>query len=209
MPQAQHIGIDVAQTCAQRAGCGWYSSSLVEALIKIAPDRQFSLYHNFGNSSNVTTDDGFTSCAGNVSAPLLGKSAEDARSWWLEVETGRQPLPGLPQIVHSTSFHAPVTPNSKLIYTVYDVSFWAVPEFGTELNRIICQREILAALDNASAFLFISESSHSEFERMLPGWLDISGKPWRVIHSRIKTQSQSCISTTGQRKCALVICWIS
>ena len=69
---------------------------------------------------------------------------------------------------------------AKLVFTVYDVSYWVHPEFTTDGNRLHCQEGVFEALARADGFLFISESSHREFERILPGWLDAHGKPWTV-----------------------------
>ena len=69
---------------------------------------------------------------------------------------------------------------ARLVFTVYDVSYWIHPEFTTDGNRLHCQDGVFAALVRADGFLFISESSHREFERILPGWLDRHGKPWAV-----------------------------
>jgi glycosyltransferase involved in cell wall biosynthesis len=87
---------------------------------------------------------------------------------------------GAPDIVHAMSFRAPRVPGTKLVFTVYDVSFWAVHEYTTEENRLVCQHGLLEALSNADGFIFISQSSHDEFERYLPGWLDRNSRPWIV-----------------------------
>lgn len=52
------IGFDVAQTCAQRAGCGWYADSLVRAMVEVAPENGDFLYHQFGRKINEDTTPG-------------------------------------------------------------------------------------------------------------------------------------------------------
>lgn len=173
------IGFDVAQTCVERAGCAWYADSLVRALAAGAPEHQFFLYHQFGDWLNESPEHGTRIDAPNVTATFTDVTrAEAARIWQspdeLLIKTGA------PDIVHANSFRAPRIPGAKLVFTVYDVSFWAVPHFTTEGNRLVCQAGLLQALGNADGFVFISESSHDEFERMLPGWLEENNRLWCV-----------------------------
>jgi glycosyltransferase involved in cell wall biosynthesis len=104
---------------------------------------------------------------------------EEVRRIWTGVRNGN-PLPGNPEIVHVNSYQAPRISGAKLVVTIYDVSFWMVPEFTTEANRVLCQDGIFKALANADGFVFISQSSRDEFERVLPGWLERTGKPWVI-----------------------------
>lgn len=173
------IGFDVAQTCVDKAGCGWYADSLARALAKEAPEHQFDLYHHFGTWINASTEKGTQIVATNVRAPLAGFAPDSAQRLW-STGSGLQSLGPLPDIVHANCYQAPSLKGPKLVYTVYDVSFWAHPEFTTEANRLVCQSGTLAALSRADGFVFISQSAKDEFERFLPGWLDRTGKPYKV-----------------------------
>ena len=173
------IGFDVAQTCSERAGCAWYSDSLIRAMVRIAPEHEFFLYHQFGSWNNPSTEAGTHIAAPNVTNTFTDVTPAEAARIWLSpdellIKTGA------PDIVHATSFRAPKVPGAKLVFTVYDVSFWAVPHFTTEENRLTCQEGILQSLQNADGFVFISQSAHDEFERFLPGWLETSGKAWAI-----------------------------
>lgn len=173
------IGFDVAQTCSERAGCAWYSDSIVRAMVMIAPEHEFFLYHQFGSWNNPSTEAGTHIAAPNVTNTFTDVTPAEAARIWLSpdellIKTGA------PDIVHATSFRAPKVPGAKLVFTVYDVSFWAVPHFTTEENRLTCQEGILQSLQNADGFVFISQSAHDEFERFLPGWLEESRRPWAV-----------------------------
>jgi glycosyltransferase involved in cell wall biosynthesis len=174
-----HIGFDVAQTCGQKAGCGWYADALIRAMVKIAPQDTFSLYHHFGWWHNETTKDGTKVVAPNATHPFVDWSRDRSVSQWARYRTG-SPLPGRPEIVHSTSFQAPPLRGTKLVFTVFDISFWILPEFTTEQNRIACQTGTLAALEHAAGFIFISQSALNEFERVLPGWLAATNTPFAV-----------------------------
>ncbi|MCP5196307.1 MAG: glycosyltransferase family 4 protein [Gammaproteobacteria bacterium] len=174
------IGFDVAQTCVEKAGCGWYADSLIRAMVKVAPEHEYILYHHFGSWLNQDTSQGTRIDEVSIDNPLLDATADQAGEIWCKVQSGALMAPGQPEIVHACSYNAPRLPEAKLVFTVYDVSFWVHPEFTTEQNRLICQRGVLEALQNADGFVFISESAYREFERVLPGWLDASGKPWQV-----------------------------
>ncbi len=159
------IGFDVAQTCHDRAGRGWVADLLVKELVKLGPHHRFFLYHQFGNWINKDTAKGTHLGGENVSEPFRLLSPEEARKIWQSVGVGTKILPGAPDIVHANCFQAPAVAPAKLVYTIYDVSFWVCPEFTTEENRLVCQRGVLEAIGRAAAFVFISQSSLGEFER--------------------------------------------
>ena len=162
------IGFDVAQTCVEKAGCGWLADLLIKALVDLAPEVDFFLYHQFGTWINDDVSSGTHLGRADVREPFTSMSPGRAREIWNQVERSGKCLPGDPDVVHSNCFQAPWTGRAKLIYTVYDVSFWAKPELTTEANRLICQRGTLEAISRASGLVFISESARKEFERVLP-----------------------------------------
>lgn len=186
------IGLDVAQTCAERAGCGWHADALSRALVAEGLPRghQFELYHHFGDWVNSDTSRGTLIDDRRVSSPLRDMDPAAARKFWHDVATG-EPLPGKPDVVVSFSFHAPKLPHSRLLYTVHDVVFWLYPEFSTESTRLICQREMLQALSRAAGFLFVSESTRREFNLMLPGWLETCGRPHAITPGASRFSSAS------------------
>jgi len=161
------IGLDVAQTCVERHGCGWLADRVATAIGNICTGDDVILYHQFGEWLNWGTSEGTTISRQNVSAPFLGSSWLSASIAWKRIEAGRANLPGDPEIVHSFSFQAPAVGNARLVYTVYDLSFWTHPEFATEANRLSCQRGLLNALRRASALVFISENSRNDFLSLL------------------------------------------
>jgi glycosyltransferase involved in cell wall biosynthesis len=162
------IGFDVAQTCVDKAGCGWVADLLIKALVDLAPEVEFYLYHQFGTWINDDVTSGTHLARAGVREPFTSMGPGRAREIWNQVESAGKSLPGDPDVVHSNCFQAPATGRAKLIYTVYDVSFWAKPELTTEANRLVCQRGTLEAISRASGLVFISESARNEFERILP-----------------------------------------
>jgi len=161
------IGLDVAQTCVERLGCGWVADRIATAVGNICSGDEVILYHQFGEWLNWNTSEGTMVARSNVSAPFMGSSWLSASIAWKKIEAGRTNLPGDPEIVHSFSFQAPAVGNARLVYTVYHLSFWTHPEFTTEANRLSCQRGLLNALRRASALVFISENSRNDFFSLL------------------------------------------
>jgi len=183
------IGFDVAQTCGVRAGCAWYADSLIRAMASAAPEHEYHLYHRFGNWNPADVSLGTRIEQSKVSMPYLHLNEADSRSLTKQIASGKKDLPGSPEIVQSNSFQAPPVGKAKLVVVVYDVSFWVHPEFTTENNRIVCQRGLCEALKRADGFLFISESSRQEFERILPGWLACNKKHAVAIPLASRMQS--------------------
>lgn len=175
------IGLDVAQTCVERAGCAWHADALARALVTLGRPRghTFELYHHFGNWINHDTWRGTMIDDPGVTAPLRSMNPIAARQFWQQIEAG-EPLPGKPDVVISFSYHAPKLPQTKLVYTVHDLAFWTHPGFATDATRMLCQRELLQALARAAGFFFVSDFTRSEFELMLPRWLETAGRPHAV-----------------------------
>jgi glycosyltransferase involved in cell wall biosynthesis len=153
---------------------------LARAIVESAPEIRFDLYHHFEGCYNDHPSRGTHIRAANVSEPFRRLRPFQAKRTWRAVTAGRRQLPGNPDLVHSNCFRAPFVGNAKLIYTLYDLSFWTHPDFTTEVNRLICQEGALQAIDRAAGFLFISQSSRDEFERLLPGLLDEKGIKTKV-----------------------------
>jgi glycosyltransferase involved in cell wall biosynthesis len=162
------IGLDVAQTCVERHGCGWVADRVATAIGCVCPSDDLILYHQFGDWLNWSTSQGTLIERPNVSAPFMGSSWLDACIAWKRIEAGQSNLPGEPEVVHSFSFQAPIVGNARLVYTVYDLSFWTHPQFTTERNRLSCQQGMLNAIHSASALVFISESSRRDFFAVFP-----------------------------------------
>lgn len=177
------IAFDVSQTCVERSGCGWFADSLARELsIQCQKsDDRLILYHHFDRWLNCTTETGTNIPEMDVEMPFFNLPRQEAAELWDRINSGAAPPPGEPQIIHANNFNAPACSSGKLVYTIYDVSFWVHPEYTTECNRLHCQDGVLRAMKNADAFLFISENSRREFESTFPGWLEARKKPSTVI----------------------------
>jgi glycosyltransferase involved in cell wall biosynthesis len=173
------VGFDVAQTCVERAGCALYADSLARALVKAAPEVNFDLYHHFGGWINSATTNGTMIDSPNVGAPFANFSSGEASRFW-RGEADFSKISTRPDIVHSCSYQAPKMKATRLVFTVHDVCFWTVPQYTTEINRLVCQEGTLAALKRADGFIFVSNCSLNEFERIFPRWLEVNRKPFAV-----------------------------
>jgi len=161
------IGYDYVQPSVTPAGCGWYAHSLFVEMARRAPQHQFLAYRHFGGI--FVPDEKLVPLPAlpNVVNPLPGQPQRTTRKAWRKhLAQGR--APGAPDIVHSLSFQAPQFTSAKLVITIFDVSFWAHPEYTTDATRLGCQRGVLDSLDYADGLIFISEHSRREFDRYLP-----------------------------------------
>lgn len=192
------IAFDVSQTCHQRAGCAWFADSMARALAQAEGAHEILLYHHFDGWINKSTSEGTQIAHPKVSAPLNAMPSRTARELWKRVREHGAKLPGQPDIVHANNFHAPPVAPAKLVFTVYDLSFWAHPEFTTESNRLICQEGLIEALQNADGLVFISEFSRGEFQRLLPGYLEDTGKASCVIYPAARGVPAETIPTTTE-----------
>jgi glycosyltransferase involved in cell wall biosynthesis len=189
------IGFDVAQTCIQRVGCAWYADSLARALIEVAPENEYVLYHQFGRWINDDTSRGTFIEHPSVQMPFWGVGPEKSRAYW----SGRgrlEKLAGDPDIVQSNSFQVVPAAGAKLVFVIYDTSFWIYPQFTTEANRLNCQYGVLEALAHADGLLFISESGRTEFETIFPGWLERNHKPAAAIPLASRVQASQVREST-------------
>lgn len=148
----------------------------------LSAESSLTLYHQFGSWINPTPSSGIH--LPGCPTPFSEIDFRQSKDLWTAIESGEAELPGQPDIVHSNSFAAPKLPQHiPLVYTVHDLCFWTHPEYTSEKNRIACQRYLLDGLNNADAFIFVSQSSHDDFERILPDWLETNKKPAQVIRS--------------------------
>lgn len=166
------IGLDISQAFGERAGCGRIADLLVREMVKLAPHHEFFQYHQFGKSTNDDNRKGTHLESGNVLEPFHRLSPVEASVWQ---SLDKSTLPGAPDIVHTNRFQAPSVAPAKLVYTICDLGFWIHPEYTTEGDRLLCQRGVLEGIGRADGFVFISQNSLDEFERILPGLLEEKG----------------------------------
>jgi glycosyltransferase involved in cell wall biosynthesis len=174
-----HIGFDVSQTGAGKAGCGYYADAMLQALLRIAPAHRFSLYPGFG--------DFYFDPRMPLRNPYPGANAaygprhltrESAAAFWNA--PGLADALGRPDIVHANNFWCPLQPGgSRLVYTLYDLAFLVDPSWTTEANRIGCFEGVFRSAIAADWIVAISEASRRDYLHFFPHFP--AGRV-RVIH---------------------------
>jgi glycosyltransferase involved in cell wall biosynthesis len=162
------IGFDISQTGSGKAGCGYYTHAMIQAMLAIAPQHRYALYPSFG--------DFFFDAKMPVSNPYRGEHAsygprhlarETARAFWNQADLDA--ALGHPDIVHSNNFWTPVQlASSRLIYTLYDIGFVVNPEWTTEANRIGCFEGVFRSSVAADWVVAISEYSRADYLKLFP-----------------------------------------
>ena len=186
------IGFDVSATCEEKTGCTWYADSLIRAMVKHHPEHSYVLYHQFGGICSERAARGTKLTGDNVSQPFLESSVREGKQAWSAVAKGRRPA-GDPDIVQANFFECPRITNTPIVYAVYDMTFWMCPEFLTRNHISSCARGMFDGITNASGFIFISDHTLREFEKVFPKWLDRTRTPHRVTHLAARERDEGAV----------------
>jgi glycosyltransferase involved in cell wall biosynthesis len=169
------IGFDVSQTGKTKAGCGYVSYSLAQALSGIDPINQYLLYPTFGDTfyDPDWAKDTLVINAPNFERGLTHNRRENAFAFWRNPPADFEEKLGSPDIIHAHNFFCPVgLKRSRLVYTLYDLAFIDHPEWTTELNRIICFSGVFRAALYADFIVSISEYTRQHFLKIFPHFPD-------------------------------------
>jgi glycosyltransferase involved in cell wall biosynthesis len=163
-----HIGFDISQTGAGKAGCGYFSHAMIQAMLELAPEHCYSLFPSFG--------DFYFDALMPIRNPYSGRnveygprhlSRETARVFWTGSDA--EGSLGKPDIVHANNFWCPIQmASSRLIYTFYDMGFAVDPAWTTEANRVGCFDGVFRSAMAADWVVAISESSRAQYLCVFP-----------------------------------------
>lgn len=165
-----HIGFDISQTGHGKAGCGYFSHAMIQAMLDLAPQHRYSLYPSFGDfyfDALMPIQNPYKQ--GHYGPRHLTR--EIAGSFWTkeDIETSLD----MPNIVHSNNFWCPTQlESSRLIYTFYDMAFVVNPNWTTEANRLGCFEGVFRASLAADWIIAISEASRTHFLKVFPHFPD-------------------------------------
>jgi glycosyltransferase involved in cell wall biosynthesis len=165
------IGFDISQTGKQKAGCGYFADSLIRHLAEVDAQNQYLLYPTFGDSY---WDPDWASGTCRIYQPnfhqgLGHRTQEAAKLFWEHPPEDFEAKLGNPDIVHANNFYCPRgLRNARLVYTLYDLSFLAHPEWTTEANRTTCFQGVFHASLYADLILSISHFSRTHFLEIFP-----------------------------------------
>lgn len=164
------IGFDISQTGGKKAGCGFFALGLIRQLVDIDKKNKYILYPTFGSHYwSQDLNDLFQVDLPNFRYGLKHKNIDQANHFWHEEPKKIELALGQPDILHSNNFFCPPRlPNTKLIYTLYDLSFLEYPDATLEQNRIICFDGIFKASLNADYIIAISNYSKNHFLKTFP-----------------------------------------
>ncbi|RQH08362.1 glycosyltransferase family 4 protein [Paraburkholderia dinghuensis] len=163
-----HIGFDVSQTGSGKAGCGYFAHAMVQAILDIAPQNNYSLYPSFGDFYFDPLMPVLNPYSGrNVQYGPRHLTREKARAFWAG-GTLDESL-GEPDIIHSNNFWSPEkTPSGRLVYTFYDMGFLVDPSWTTEANRLGCFEGVFRSSISADWVVAISEASRAHYLKIFP-----------------------------------------
>jgi glycosyltransferase involved in cell wall biosynthesis len=163
-----HIGFDVSQTGSSKAGCGFFSHAMIQAMLELAPRHHYSLFPSFG--------DFYFDALIPIRNPYSGQdvhygprhiSRETARIFWTSTDV--EESLGKPDIIHANNFWCPTQlVSSRLIYTFYDMGFAIDPTWSTEANRVGCFDGVFRSAMAADWVVAISEASRVHYMNVFP-----------------------------------------
>ena len=159
------IGIDISLTIGEKAGVGYYSANLVDALAKIDKKNQYLLYPFFYHIYHPDFKTAIAPSQGNFHLRFAKLSKQIIDLLWNSSVPKKWVL-GNVDILHSTTFCAPRDHFGKLIVTIYDISFLTLPECHIEANRQHCLQGTLDAVRYADRLIAISNHGKEELIKM-------------------------------------------
>lgn len=174
-----HIGFDISQTGAGKAGCGYFAHAMIGTMLEMAPQHRYALYPGFG--------DFYFDPKMPLTNPYRGRDVSygprhltraQASAFWqapdVEARLGR------PDVVHANNYWCPTAfAESRVVYTCYDLSFTVEPAWTTEANRVGCFDGVFRAASAADWIVAISEASRAHYLSVFPHF---PAERIRVIH---------------------------
>ncbi|MBD2209988.1 glycosyltransferase family 4 protein [Nostoc linckia FACHB-104] len=164
------IGFDISQTGKAKAGCGYFAASLIQKLVEEYDNNDYLLYSAFGNtfwdSEHAKSTIRFSQK--NCTHLLDNLSHQDTLDFWSASTSIDELKLGNPDIVHANNFSCPRLNWTRLIYTLYDLSFIDYPEYTSEENRWNCFNGVFDAAMQADLIIAISEYSRKRFLEIFP-----------------------------------------
>jgi glycosyltransferase involved in cell wall biosynthesis len=163
-----HIGFDISQTGAGKAGCGYFAHAMINAMLKLAPEQHYSLFPGFGDfyfDAHMPNQNPYP--GQNVHYGPRHDSLKEAKTFWERPDV--EVALGMPDIVHANNFWCPTQLTaSRVIYTFYDLGFTVDPSWTTEINRVGCFDGVFRSAMAADWVVAISKASRDHYLSVFP-----------------------------------------
>ncbi|MCD6293945.1 MAG: glycosyltransferase family 4 protein [Deltaproteobacteria bacterium] len=165
------IGFDISQTGSNKAGCGYFADSLILALSDLDTENEYILYPHFGTTFWDPNAERNTRKINrpNISRKRMGRDFESAFSFWENLPADAEERLGNPDVIHANNYSCPSGfKKARVVYALYDLSFFDYPDLTTEENRSKCFGGVFSAAVSADFILSISEYSLTRFLETYP-----------------------------------------
>ncbi|WP_191057756.1 glycosyltransferase family 4 protein [Geminicoccus harenae] len=163
-----HIGFDVSQTGAGKAGCGYFADAMARALVDVAPEHSYAFYPSFGDfylDPKIPARNPYPGRAVHYGPRFLTR--ESAAAFWNAARL-EQALHH-PDIIHANNFWCPTqVRQSRVVYTLHDLGFTIQPDWTTEANRVGCFDGVVRAAAYADWIIAVSDASRRHFLKLFP-----------------------------------------
>lgn len=174
-----HIGFDISQTGAGKAGCGFFAHAMIGTMLEMAPGHRYALYPAFGDfyfDPRMPLRSPYRGRAVSYGPRPLTRAA--AAAFWNAPDV--EARLGHPDVVHANNYWCPTRfAKSRVVYTCYDLSFTVEPGWTTEANRVGCFDGVFRAATAADWIVAISEASRAHYLSVFPHF---PAERIRVIH---------------------------
>lgn len=165
------IGFDISQTGSNKAGCGYFADSLILALSDLDTENEYILYPHFGTTFWDPNAERNTRKIDrpNISRKRIERDFENAFAFWENLPADAEERLGNPDVIHANNYSCPRRfKKARVVYTLYDLSFFDTPDLTTEENRNKCFGGVFSAAVSADFILSISEYSLNRFLETYP-----------------------------------------
>jgi glycosyltransferase involved in cell wall biosynthesis len=199
-----NIGFDISQTGSGKAGCGFYADAMIQAMINIAPENNYLLFPSFGDFFYDPAMQ--TRCFAherNITYGPQHSSRSEASQFWRSPDL-QCTLDHL-ELVHANNFWMPrQLATTRVVFTLYDLSFVEEPCWTTEVNRVGCFDGVFAAAIAADRIVAISQHTRDHFLRVFPFFppdrIDVVYPCSRFVDSAIAREKASPVEGLDARR---------
>jgi glycosyltransferase involved in cell wall biosynthesis len=169
--QTMRIGFDISQTGNNKAGCGYFADSLILVLSELDSENEYILYPHFGTTFWDPNGEKNTRklMGSNMSRKRIGRDFASAFDFWDNPCADVEDRLGNPHVIHANNYFCPTgLKKARVVYTLYDLSFFDLPDLTTEENRSKCFGGVFSAAVSADFILSISQHSLDRFLEVYP-----------------------------------------